>query len=273
MALEVRRRRTGAGDRAVEIIDIVGRLDMPGSALLRSAVQDILKEGFPRIALNLANCVEIHREMIGTFHSLGRACHRAGGNLALFGQKGDVLEYIKRFGDTSLAPWYDREREAIVALGGEVEAEGTPKSGEEVKPLVVILGSDSMFRGVFRTFERIGGKPVVMYDNTDACAEFIFGKHIHSLLIDATMSAHDTARLIKRIRSDAELKNTGVFIVGPPSKIGAGRALMGEGADNFIPFVFSGEEISAKFDGKAFFTRLKDAYERYETKLRAKENR
>ena len=273
MALEVRRRRTGAGDRAVEIVDIIGRLDMPGSALLRSTMQDILKEGLPRIALNLSNCLEIHREMIGTFHSLGRACLRAGGNLALFGQTGDVLEYIKKFGDTSLAPWYDREREAIVALGGEPEPEETSKGTVEIKPIVVILGSDTIFRGVFRTFERIGGKPIVMFDNADACEEFIFGKRIHSLLIDVTMSAHDTARLIKRIRSDAELKNTGVFIVGPASKIGAGRALMSEGADNFIPFVFSGEEIAAKFDGKAFFARLKDAYGRYETKLKARENR
>jgi len=271
MALEVRRRRIGSGDRAVEIVDVVGRLDAPGSALLRSSIQQALKEGSSRIAVNLTNCREIQREVIGTLHSLGRACRRAEGGLAIFGAKDDVLEYIKRFGDSDLAPWFEAEKEAIINLGGEVADE--PAEGEEREAAVTVaLGSSEMFRKVFWKLNTLGGKAVAKFDNPEAAHEYIKRRNVHSVIIDTSLNTHNTSRLVRQLRTYPETRQMGIFIVGPPSGRNIGRSLIGEGADNFIPLVFSGEEIAAKLDIRAFFTRLKEAYDRYETRRTAEES-
>lgn len=272
MALDVHRRRVGSGDHAVEIVDAVGRLDAPGAAILRSTIQQILKESCPRIGINLAECVEIHREMVGTFHSLARACQRAGGGLALFGQAGDVSEYIKRFADAELVSWYERESEAVVALGGKAEAE-EPREGGEEPPAVVAVGDAAIFRGVFWKLGKLGGRPVAKFDSIEACFDYINRRPVHSVIIDSGMPAQDTARLVRQIRASARLRSIGVFVVGIPSQKTTGRALVGEGADAFVPLVFSGEEIAAKLDSRAFFAGLKEAYERFDTRAEAKEGR
>ncbi len=263
MALEVRRRRVGSGDTAVEIIDVVGRLDAPGGAMLRSAIQDALRDDSPRIGINLAETIEIHRETVGTLHSLGRACKRASGGLAIFGADGDVLEYIKTFADAELAPWYGTETDAVVALGGEVVDEPVESRGHE-PPVIIALGNDKVFRKVFWKLGKLGGRPVAKFDNIDAVTDFLTRRRAHSILIDASLELHDVARFIRQSRSIPELRKIGIFLVGAPSLRNQGRALIKEGGDNFIPFVFSGQEIAAKLDIKAFFQRLKEAYKRLE---------
>jgi CheY-like chemotaxis protein/anti-anti-sigma regulatory factor len=267
MALEVRRRRVGSGDKAVEIVDVLGRLDAPGSALLRSKVQEALKEGSPRIAVNLSDCIEIHREMIGTFHSLGRACLRAGGKLVLFGQKGDIYEYLKRFADTALAPWFGSEREGIVALGGEVPPEKDEVEEGET-PAVVALGSDPVFMAVFWKLSTLGGKPVAKFDNIAGGTEFLGRRPIHSVIMDTRLPAHDIARFIRQVRTSPKLRRIGIFLVGPASQVSQIRTLVEEGADRFVPLMFQGEEILARLeDRQAFFKRLKDAYDRFDARF------
>ena len=272
MALDVHRRRIGSGERSVEIIDVVGRLDPPGAAALRTSVQQILKEGCPRIAINLSECVEIHREMIGAFHSLGRACQRAGGGLALFGQTGDVSEYIGMFADRTLAPWFDKQNDAVLAVGGEIEPE-KPADADEEPPTVVALGDDPVFRGIFWKLGKLGGRPVAKFESVEACFDYLTRRPVHSLIIDSGMPAQELARLVRQIRANAQLRGIGVFVVGPPSRKSTGRALVGEGADMFVPLVFAGEEIPAKLDARAFFARLKEAYERFDTRAKPKESR
>ena len=261
MALEVRSRRIGSGDRSVEILDVVGRLDVPGGALLRTAIQDKLKEESPRIAINLSECIEINREMVGTIHSLGRACKRAGGGLVLYGASGDVLEYIKRFADKELAPWFEKEREAVIALGGEVEPEI-----EDIKepPVIVALGIDQLFKKLFWQLGVLGGKPVAKFDNIESAENYIKRRRTHSIVIDTKLNTHRLIVMIRQIRKSPEVRDIGIFIVGPPSTINIGKILIREGGTNFVPYVFNGQEIPSKLDGKAFFQRLKEAYERYE---------
>jgi CheY-like chemotaxis protein/anti-anti-sigma regulatory factor len=263
MALEVRRRRIGPGDRAVEILDIVGRLDTPGAALLRSSVQDALREGSSRIALNLSDCVEIHRETVGTLHSLGRACNRAGGKLVIFGAAGDVYEYIKTFTDPGLVPWHETENEAITALGGRVVPAQVDQAGEE-PPAVVALGSDDVFRKVFWKLGALGGRPVAKFDSIEAAMDFMRRRPVHSVIIDAKLPQYDVIALVRQIRTTPEIRGMGIFAVGPPSMRGRGRTILEEGADNFVPLVFTGEEIVAKLDLRAFFSRLKEAYDRFD---------
>jgi hypothetical protein len=272
MALEARRRRIGGGERAVEIIDLIGRLDMPGAGLLRNTVQDVLKEGCPRIAVNMAGCVEIHREMMGTFHSLGRACIRAGGGLVIFGASGDVLEYIRRFGDKTLAPWFGDEKSAVVALGGQV-VEETPKESESESPNVVAIGSDPVFHAVFWKLTALGGRPIAKFDSIGSSADFLARRQIHSILIDSKLSPQEISTFIKQVRMASKLKNIGIFIIGPPSANSTGKVLLDEGADSFVTLSFAGEEIESKLDLRTFYARLKEVYERFEVRSKAKELR
>ncbi len=269
MALEVRRRRQGAGERAIEIIDVAGRLDAPGAAMLRTTVQKALKEGSARIAINLVDCVEIHREMMGTFHSLGRACQRAGGGFVLFGQKDDVYEYIRRFADKRLAPWHELERDAILALGGVIEPE--KEKGAEELAIVVALGANPLFRGIFWKLNTLGGRPVAKFDSIASSTELLARRPIHSLIVDTGLGAHELAQLVRQIRANSRLRGIGIFPVGPPSQKTIGRTLEGEGADRFVPLVFNGEEIAANLDTRAFFARLKDAYDRFDAQARGRE--
>lgn len=271
MALEVRRRRSGSGDRAVEVIDVIGRLDTPGAAMLRSKVQEALKEGSSRIGINLSECVEIHRETIGTFHSLGRACNRTEGRLVLFGMKGDVAEYVRRFADKDLAQWYDIERDAIIALGGEVAPE-IEEEGEKETPAVVALGKDQIFRGIFWKLNVLGGRPVAKFDNIEGAEDFLGRRSVHSLLIDTHIPMHEITQLVRKVRTNPKLKFAGIFPVGPPSHISTGRLLVEEGADIFVPLSFSGEEIAAMLDPQTFFARLKDVYERFDARADARKS-
>jgi CheY-like chemotaxis protein len=272
MSLEIRRRRIGAGEKAIEIVDIIGRLDTPGSGLLRSTVQDILKEGCPRIAVNLTECVEIHRELMGTFHSLGRACQRAGGGLVIYGASRDVLEYINKFGDRSLAPLHRDERSAIIALGGHVGDEAS-KEKETEAPVIVALGSDPIFRGVFWKLSALGGRGIAKYDNIQACFEYIGKRPVHSILIDASLPSHDVIQFIRQIRTTPMIRTIGIFVIGLPSQRNIGRAVIEQGADFYVPLVFTGEEIIAKLDARTFFARLKEVYERFDSRIKTKENR
>jgi hypothetical protein len=270
MALEARRRRIGGGDRAIEIIDLVGRLDVPGAGLLRNTVQGILKEGSSRIAVNLAQCVEIHKEVIGTFHSLGRACIRAGGGLVIFGAAGDVNEYVKRFADKSLAPWFDDEKSAVASLGGHIEE--TSKKEEDVEtPSIVAIGADQVFHAAFWKLTTLGGHPVAKFDSFEGSSNYISRRPIHSLLIDSTLPAQEISKFIKQIRINSKVRNVGIFIIGPPSRFSVGKLLLGEGADNFVAFYFNGEEIESKLDLRSFFSKLKEAYERFDARQKAKE--
>ncbi|HEX9744289.1 MAG TPA: STAS domain-containing protein [bacterium] len=265
MPLELRRRRIGSGDKAVEIIDVNGRLDMPGAAALRTKVQDILKEHLPRIVLNMRECIEIHREMIGTFHSLGRACHRAGGGMIVCSAEGDVNEYILTFADRSLLAWYETEREAIIALGGEVEP--LPEEPAEHEPLpVVACGNDQVFKVLFWKLNALGGHPVGKFDSVQGCMDFLARRDVHSIILDASMNPYDVTKLIHTIKSRIKTRKVGLFVVGAPSNASTGRALVLEGADHYVPITFNGEEIPAKIDGKKFFLRLKDIYERFDAR-------
>lgn len=271
MALEVKRRRIEGGKNPVEIIDVIGRLDTPGAALLRNTVQDVLKEGCPHIAINLAECIEIHREMIGTFHSLGRACQRAGGGLVLYGAKGDVIEYIRRFGDRNLAPWHADEKAAVQALGGKVEIEA-PSQPSADSPVVVIVGKDQIFHALFWKLPTLGGRQIVKFDDLDSCADYVIKNKIHSVIIDLSLASHDIVNFIRNIRINQELRNIGIFVVGPQSKLSIGKTIVQEGATNLVSYTFSGEEILAKLDYRTFYARLKEIYERYDAVSRARGN-
>ncbi|MCX6644893.1 MAG: hypothetical protein NTY09_00825 [bacterium] len=271
MALELRRRRIGAGDYAVEIIDIVGRLNVPGSSQLRSLVQDALKEGTPRVAINFSECVEVKKEAFGAFHSLGRACMRAHGNLVIYGAKDDPLEYVKKFIDTNLVKWYDSEKEAILALGGTPEPEQVYI--EEItsdREAIVVIGIADIFYKVFWKLNVLGGLQVVKFDNLTSALQYLERRKVHSLIIDPTFSGHDLIRFIRHIKSSKQYMKTGIFIVGNPSSRTSAMILMNEGADNFIPFVYQGEEIFAKFDQREFFKRLQDIYKKFEARKKAK---
>jgi len=262
MALEVHHRRIGSGDRAVEILDVVGRLDVPGGALLRTTIQDNLKEESSRIAVNFADCREINREMIGTLHSLGRACKRAGGGLVLYGATGDVAEYIKKFVETDLVPWFETENEAVLSLGGEVEQEPGEDNGEP--KAVVALGSDKVFKALFWKLGKLGGHPIAKFDNIVTAEGYIGRTKIHSIIIDVSLDEFEILRLIKQVKRTPETRLTGIFLVGPPSGRKEGRYYIEQGGNNFISYVYKGEEIAAKLDATAFFLRLKEAYERYD---------
>ena len=272
MALEVGRRRIGSGERAIEIIDIVGRLDTAGSAVIRSSVQEILKEGCPRIAVDMAQCVEIHRETMGTFHSLGRACQRAGGKLVIFGATGDVLDYLTRFGDRSLAPWFSDEKAAIVALGGQIQEEVSKEKRTE-PPVVVALGADPIFRAVFWKLSALGGRAIAKFDNIEACSDYLAKRPIHSIIIDGAMQSHEIVKLIRHIRTTPSVKNIGIFVVGSPMQRNFGHLVIEQGANNFVPYTFRGEDILAKLDRKVFFERLKEVYASFDARAKAKESR
>jgi hypothetical protein len=272
MSLEIRRRRIGAGEKAIEIVDIIGRLDTPGAGVLRSAVQDILKEGCPRIAVNMTECVEIHRELMGTLHSLGRACQRAGGGLVIYGASRDVLEYINKFGDRSLAPLHRDERSAIIALGGHVGDEVT-KEKETEAPVVVALGADPIFRAIFWKLSVIGGRAIAKFDNIQACFEYIGKRPVHSILIDASLPSQEVVLFIRQIRTMPMIRTIGIIVIGLPSQRNIGRAVIEQGADFFVPLMFNGEEIMAKLDQRSFFARLKEVYVRFDSRIKTKENR
>jgi len=263
MALEVPTRRVGSGERAVEIIDVIGRLDTPGGAHLRSVVQNILKEGSPRIAVNLTKCVEIHRETTGSIHSLARACKRAGGGLVIFGASGDVHAYIKRFVDPNMAPWYEGENEAIRALGGEPLPEKADKQNADL-PVVVALGTDRVFRKLFWKLGKLGGKPLAKFDDIESGLDLMTRRNVHSVIIDSFLNTHDVAKLLRRIKTSSGLRDIGIIVVGPPSMKNVGRALINDGATYFVPYVFKGEEIVANLEAREFFNRLKEVYERFE---------
>jgi len=268
MALEIRRRRVGSGDLAIEIIEVIGRLDTPGGSQLRASVQEALKEGTPKVALDLTETKEIHKEMVGTIHSLGRACQRADGSLVIFGAMGDVLAYLETFAERSLAPWHNTERDAIIALGGEVEPEETEVSDDQPS-VIIALGSDKLFRKVFWKLGKMGGMPLAKFDTIPAALDYLGKRKVHSIVLDVNIDLHEGARLIRQIRTTPAFRKVGIFIVGPTSKKTTGKAFIQEGADGFIPFKFSGEEIFAMFDRKAFFHHLKLAYEKFEVKRKA----
>jgi hypothetical protein len=271
MALELRRRRIGAGDYAVEIVDIVGRMNVPGSSQLRALVQDILKEGTPRVAVNFSECVEIKKEVFGTFHSLARACQRAEGNLVIYGAKDDPLEYVKKFIDKKLVKWYDAEKEAVLALGGTPEPE--PVNIDETvsdRETIVVIGISEIYNKVFWKLNVLGGLQVVKFDNLTSALQYLERRKVHSLIIDPTFSGHDLIRFIRHVKSSKQYMKTGIFIVGNPSSRTSAMILMNEGADSFTPFVYQGEEVLAKFDQREFFKRLQDVYKKFEIRKKAK---
>jgi hypothetical protein len=118
----------------------------------------------------------------------------------------------------------------------------------------------------------LGGRPIAKFDTVAAGSEFMSRRAIHSVLIDGSLSALEIVALIRQVRRTSQLKGAGIFVIGVPSQRGAGRTLVEQGADNFVPLVFRGEEIPAKLDARAFFARLKEIYARFDARSEAKAN-
>jgi response regulator RpfG family c-di-GMP phosphodiesterase len=176
-----------------------------------------------------------------------------------------------KVGDRNLAPFRPDEKSAITALGGQVEAEEPEEEEEPEPPVVVALGSDAIFRALFWKLSVLGGRAVAKFDTIEGGLQYLLKRNVHSVLIDASLPAHEAAKFVRQVRTTQQLKHIGLFVVGAPSRRGAARSVVEEGAHVFIPFSFTGEEIVSKLDARAFFAKLKEVYERFDARSKAKE--
>ena len=152
--MEIGQRKTDG----IVILDLNGRLDVPGAAVLKSTVRDLVEEGSLLVALNFSDVDYIGMDSVGALVSIKKLITRMGGKLAIFAPKWDVREYIEKFSFEADVPLVNDESQALTALGLKSQER---RLGD---PVYLALGSSAPFKELFWKVKKLGGVPVERFE-------------------------------------------------------------------------------------------------------------
>lgn len=240
---------------SILILDLEGKLDIPGSALLKKIIREQLEEGSRLFALNFAKVEYIRKETVGTIVSLNKEVTRSEGKFVIFAPHWDVKEYVERFSFDADIPIFDDETRALEALGQKIE-ERVP--GESI---YLALGSSSAFKEIFWTVKKLGGVPVERYEEIEQALQGVSQCKVEVVLLDALLPQNGALQAIKELRLDECCRDAVVLVIGPDSARSMYNAMRDYGADDFVPVPFDREELVSSIDKRQFFELLKRKFD------------
>lgn len=101
--------------RDVAVLDVAGELDIYTSPRLRSAIQDVLGGGTPRVVVNLARTSYLDSTALSVLAAALRQARTAGGTLALVYDQPQIEKIFTITGLQEVFPVYRTESDAVAA--------------------------------------------------------------------------------------------------------------------------------------------------------------
>jgi anti-sigma B factor antagonist len=249
--MQIDRRKIGE----IIILDMEGRLDIPGAALLKQMVREQLEEGSRLFALNFAKVDYIGKETVGAIVSIKSEITGSEGRMVIFAPKWDVKDYIEHFSYKSDIAVLENESGALEMLGAK-QAGAEPQG-----PIYMALGSSSAFKELFWTVKRLGGVPIERYEATEQAISGTGGRSVEVILLDALMPQNEALQAVREIRLKNWGKGAVILVIGPDSSRSLYNAMHDYGADDFVPIPFDREELVSSIDKGQFFQLLKRKFD------------
>jgi len=240
---------------SVVILDLEGRLDVPGTALLKKTVRELLDDGSRLFALNFAGVDSVAKESVGGLVSIKKQVDENEGRLAIFAPKWDVKEYIETFSFKTDVHLADDEPGALQALGIKPQEQ---RLGDIV---YLALGSSAPFKELFWKVKSLGGVSVERFELIEPAKRGMACRKVSLILLDALMPGNRSLEAVKEFRIDKWCKDAVILVIGPDSSRQMYNSMREYGADDFVPIPFAREELVSSIDAKQFFELLKKKFE------------
>jgi len=249
--LNIGKRKT----KSILILDLEGRLDIPGAALLKKMIREQMEEGSRLFALNFAKVDYIGKDTVGTIVSVKKEITRSEGKFVIFAPHWDVKEYVERFSFQADIPIFDDEPQALVALG-EVPDVKIPGQAS-----YLALGSSSAFKEIFWTIKRLGGIPVERFEEVQQAKQGMAQLKVGVVLLDALLPRNSAVDALRELRMEEWCRDAVILVIGPDSSRSMYNAMRDYGADDFVPIPFEREELVSSIDKGQFFELLKRKFD------------
>ena len=248
--MEIGQRKTDG----IVILDLSGRLDIPGAALFKRTVRELLDSGSRLFAINLTGVDYIGKETVGALVSIKKQVADMQGKIVIFSAKWDVKEYIEKFSFETDIPLVENEGDALAALGLG------PRERRLGDPVYLALGSSAPFKELFWKAKVLGGVPLERFELIEPARRGMAARKVEVILLDALMPRNSALQAVKELRMDKWTKDAVIFVIGPDSSRTLFNAMRDYGADDFVPIPFAREELVSSIDGKQFFELLKKKF-------------
>jgi anti-sigma B factor antagonist len=102
---------------AVEVLNVVGFMDMREVPKFEQALDQLIKAGLCRIVLDLSKLEYISSAGLGTIIGSIREVRRQGGDIKVGGYSAPVFDILKTFGFTEVFETYASRKEALAKFG------------------------------------------------------------------------------------------------------------------------------------------------------------
>lgn len=99
----------------IPVLDVTGELDIYTSPKLRTAIQDVLTAGTPRVVVNLLNTTYLDSTALSVLTSALKQAREAGGTVALVYNQPQIEKIFTITGLHEVFPVYRNETEAVSA--------------------------------------------------------------------------------------------------------------------------------------------------------------
>jgi len=100
---------------SVAVLDVTGELDIYTSPKLRSAIQELLTGGTPRVVVNLLNTSYLDSTALSVLTSALKQARDAGGTVALVYNQPQIEKIFTITGLHEVFPVYRTESDAVAA--------------------------------------------------------------------------------------------------------------------------------------------------------------
>lgn len=240
---------------SIVILDLTGRLDIPGAALFKRTVRELLDAGSRLFVVNLSNVDYIGKDTVGTLVSIKKQITEMQGKIVIFAAKWDVKEYIEKFSFETDVPLVETESDALEALGIK------PQERRLGQPVYLALGSSAPFKELFWKAKALGGVQLERFELIEPAKRGMAARKVEVILLDALMPRNSALQAVKELRMDKWCKDAVILVIGPDSSRAMYSSMREYGADDFVPIPFAREELVSSIDGKQFFELLKKKFE------------
>lgn len=218
----------------VAILYPEGRLTGLAAGPLKTSVQELLDDGVRKFIINFKNTISIDSTYAVAVNSIALNVQRYDGRILLCEAGFDVL------------PWLEKNSPNLVVYKDEELALSKFEipSGITFKGNIAVVGTSDMTRELFKGIANYKGLVFHYFDDPLKSIQKVIELKPKGILLNIE-SGTIVLEPLRQWKYNADTRHCPIIIFGPPSMIVTARALIKEGASDYVEITFDGSEVLA----------------------------
>jgi len=211
-----------------------GRLTGLASGPLKTIVQELLDEGIRKIIINLKNVISIDSPYVAAINSINLNVQRYDGRLLLCEAGYNVL------------PWLEKNMPDIIVYKDEELALGKldAPAGASLKGNIAVVGTSDIARALFKGISNYKDLVFNYFNDPLRSIEKVIELKPKGILLNIEMGTI-VVEPLRQWRFHHDTKQIPVIVFGPGSMVATARALIREGASDYVEVEFEGSQVLA----------------------------